>query len=200
MIFPGYLDNHLLEGSVQLYVLPSEKKGWKAMATNSSGIARLIPKSQCIPWIIVLIMESLSVVILNLLMVIVFAKHRQLQRRGTYLLIRNLAIVDLLAGGISGPLQIERINLGDCDIWELDETAFRLDWKLCLKFALLNFFQFVSIANLVAIFFRENARNIMPFKASFLEKMGLSNYNSCHLGNGRHQRGYSDCTDDTWTS
>ena len=54
-----------------------------------------------------LIMESLSVVILNLLMVIVFAKHRQLQRRDTYLLIRNLAMVDLLAGGISGPLQIE---------------------------------------------------------------------------------------------
>ena len=85
VIFPGYLDNHLLEGSVQLRP-SSEKKGWKAMATNSSGIARLIPKSQCIPWIIVLIMESLSVVILNLLMVIVFAKHRQLQRRGTYLL------------------------------------------------------------------------------------------------------------------
>ena len=92
------------------YVLPSEKKGWKAMATNSSGIARSIPKSQCIPWIIVLIIESLSVVILNLLMVIVFAKHRQLQRRVTYLLIRNLAIVDLLAGGISGPLQIDRFG------------------------------------------------------------------------------------------
>ena len=140
MIFPGYLDNHLLEGSVQLYVLPSEKKGWKAMATNRSGIACLIPKSQCILWIIVPIMESLSVVIVNLLMVIVFAKHRQLQHRGTYLLIRNLAIVDFLAGGISDPLQIGRINLEDCDIWELDETAFRLDWKLCLKFALLNFF------------------------------------------------------------
>ena len=115
-------------------------------------------------------MESLSGVILNLLMVIVFAKHRQLQRRGTYLLIRNLAIVDLLAGGISGPLQIERINLGDCDILELDETAFRLDWKLCLKFALLNFFQFVSIANLVAISLERMHATLCPSRHLFLKK------------------------------
>ena len=170
MIFPGYLDNHLLEGSVQLYVLPSEKKGWKAMATNRSGIARLIPKSQCIPWIIVLIMESLSVVILNLLMVIVFAKHRQLQRRGTYLLIRNLAIVDLLAGGISGPLQVERINWEDCNIWELDETAFRFDWKFYLKFAFSNFFHFVSIANLVAISLERMHATLCPLRHLFLKK------------------------------
>ena len=141
------------------------------MATNSSGIGRLIPKSQCIPWIIVLIMESLSVVILNLLIVIVFAKHRQLQRRGTYLLIRNLAIVDLLAGGISGPLQIERINLEYCDIWELDyATAFRLDWKLCLKFALLHFFSFASIANLVAISLERMHATLCPSRHLFLKK------------------------------
>ncbi|XP_073232937.1 uncharacterized protein [Porites lutea] len=140
------------------------------MATNSSGIARLIPKSQCIPWIIVLIMESLSVVILNLLIVIVFAKLRQLQRRGTYLLIRNLAIVDLLAGGISGPLQIERINLEDCDIWELDETAYRFDWKLCLKFALLHLFHFASIANLVAISLERMHATLCPSRHLFLKK------------------------------
>ena len=140
------------------------------MATNSSEIARLIPKSQCIPWIIVLIMESISVVILNLLKVIVFAKHRQLQRRGTYLLIRNLAIVDLLAGGISGPLQVERINWEDCYIWELDETAFIFDWKFCLKFAFSNFFHFASIANLVAISLERMHATLCPSRHLFLKK------------------------------
>ena len=140
------------------------------MATNRSGIACLIPKSQCILWIIVPIMESLSVVILNLLMVIVFAKHRQLQRRGTYLLIRNLAIVDLLAGGISGPLQVERINWEDCYIWELDETAFRFDWKFYLKFAFSNFFHFASIANLVAISLERMHATLCPLRHLFLKK------------------------------
>ena len=138
------------------------------MATNSSDIGRSTPKSQCIPWIIVLIMESLFVVILNLLMVIVFAKHRQHQRRGTYLLIRNLAIVDLLAGGISGPLQVERINVEDCHIW--DETPFRVDWKIYLMFAFSNFFPFVSIANLVAISLERMHATLCPSRHLFLRK------------------------------
>ena len=147
-----------------------KRKGWKAMANNSIVIGRLIPKSQCIPWIIVLIMESLFVVILNLLMVIVLAKQRQLQRRGTYLLIRNLAIVDLLAGGISGPLQVERINVEDCHIWELDETPFRYDWKFYLKFAFSNFFHFVSIANLVVISLERMHATLCPSRHLFLKK------------------------------
>ena len=117
-----------------------------------------------------LIMESISVVILNLLIVIVFGKHRQLQRRGTYLLIRNLAIVDLLAGGISDPLQVERINWEDCYIWELDETAFRFDWKFYLKFAFSNFFHFASIVNLVAISLERMHATLCPSRHLFLKK------------------------------
>ena len=68
---------------------------------------RLSSASECIPWLVVLIIECLAIVILNTITVVVFVKKkRQLQRRSTYLII-HLAIVDLLVGVVSGPLQIE---------------------------------------------------------------------------------------------
>ena len=52
--------------------------------------------SECIPWLVVLIIECLAIVIFNIITIVVFVKKkRQLQRRSTYLII-HLAIVDLL--------------------------------------------------------------------------------------------------------
>ncbi|KAL9979685.1 hypothetical protein ACROYT_G017385 [Oculina patagonica] len=89
------------------------KKSTMANDTNSSfsnssfeKIMARLPASDCIPWLIVLITESLAIVILNIITIIVFVKQRKLQRRSTYLII-HLAIVDLLVGGVSGPLQIQ---------------------------------------------------------------------------------------------
>jgi len=44
--------------------------------------------------------ESVAIVTLNLCTVIVFIKNRNLRKRSTYLLI-NLAVKDMLAGGIA---------------------------------------------------------------------------------------------------
>ena len=83
------------------------------MDSNTSDSNMLYPTSTLlsalayIPWIVLLASESLLIVIVNLLTAIVFATQRQRHRRSAYLLIRNLAIADLLVGGISGPLQIE---------------------------------------------------------------------------------------------
>ena len=66
-----------------------------------------LPNSDCIPWLAVLIPECLAIVILNIITIVVFAKQRQLQRRSTYLVI-HLAIVDILVGAVSGPLQIDQ--------------------------------------------------------------------------------------------
>ena len=67
----------------------------------------LYSASECIPWLVVLIIECMAIVILNTITVVVFVKKkRQLQRRSTYLII-HLAMVDLLVGVVSGPLQIE---------------------------------------------------------------------------------------------
>ncbi|RMX43758.1 hypothetical protein pdam_00016462 [Pocillopora damicornis] len=77
----------------------------------------LYSASQCIPWLVVLIMECLAIVILNIITIVVFIKKkRQLQRRSVYLII-HLAMVDLLAGAVSGPLQIENRMSQLCHLW-----------------------------------------------------------------------------------
>ena len=91
-----------------------------------------------ITWIVLLATESLLIVIFNLLTIIVFATQRQRHRRHAYLLIRNLAIADLLVRGITGPLQIGW-NVGDsCDLWMYNRMIG--SWFFVLKVSLLRLF------------------------------------------------------------
>ena len=93
---------------------------------------------ECIPWLFALVIECLAIVILNIITIIVFLKQRQLQRRSTYLII-HLAIVDLLVGGVSGPVYIAGKNIS-CDKWRYHSV---------ISVTLL--FQFISVMNLAAI-------------------------------------------------
>lgn len=143
--------------SVQCFrqILLNQIPGEAAMATNTNNSTSLpsnesefLPAFQCVPWIAVLIIECLTIVILNIIAIIVFATRPLLCRRGTGLLIRNLAIVDLLVGAISGPLQIERAVGGYCDLWENYD---KIGWVYHLKSSLLHLFSMASLANLAAI-------------------------------------------------
>ena len=125
------------------------------MDTNTGDNIESTPTSAplsapaCIPWVVLMTTESLIIVILNLFTIIVFAKQRQLHRRRAYLLIRKLAIIDLLVGGNSGPLQIER-NVGDsCDLWMYNRMI--SSWFFLLKISMLHFFSMASLCNLAAI-------------------------------------------------
>ena len=79
-----------------------------------------LPNSDCIPWLAVLVLECLAIVILNIITIIVFVKHRQLRRRSAFLII-HLTIVDLLVGAVSGrsllfsgpPAVFALINFGE---------------------------------------------------------------------------------------
>ena len=125
----------------------------------------LLPASQCIPWIVVLAAECLSTVVFNIITIIVFVKQRQLQRQTLYLII-HLAIVDLLVGAISGPLQIER--MGEyCDLWEYHQT---ISWGFHVKFALLHLFSFASLANLVAISLERVYVTFRPYSHLFMDR------------------------------
>ena len=75
--------------------------------------------SQCIPCLVVLVIECLAIVILNIITIVVFVKKkRQLQRRSTYLIIHmRLAMVDLLLGAVSGLLQIKIRMSRLCPLW-----------------------------------------------------------------------------------
>ena len=83
----------------------------------------MLPASQCIPWIAMLVAESLAIVVLNIITIIVFVRQRSLQRQSLYLII-HLAIVDLLVGAISTPLSIEHVGFY-CDLWGLSYSPLK---------------------------------------------------------------------------
>ena len=115
--------------------------------------------SQCIPWLVV--------AILNIITIAVFVKKkRQLQRRSTYLII-HLAIVDLLVGVVSGPLQIEQKMALYCPLWKYRRETI---WSRRLSFAFLHLFSFASLTNLIAISLEHLDATFCPFRHRFVRK------------------------------
>ena len=127
----------------------------------------LYSASECIPWLVVLIIECLAIVILNTITVVVFVKKkRQLQRRSTYLII-HLAIVDLLVGAVSGPLQIEIRMSQLCPLWNYRQKTV---WSNRLSFAFVHLFSFTSLTNLIAISLERLHATFFPFRHRFVRK------------------------------
>ena len=127
----------------------------------------LYSASECIPWLVVLIIECLAIVILNTITVVVFVKKkRQLQRRSTYLII-HLAIVDLLVGAVSGPLQIEIGMSLLCPLWNYRRKTV---WSHPLSFAFVHLFSFTSLTNLIAISLERLHATFCPFRHRFVSK------------------------------
>ena len=123
--------------------------------------------SECIPWLVVLIIECLAIVILNIITIVVFVKKkRQLQRRSTYLII-HLAIVDVLVGAVSGPLQIEIKMEWLCPLWNYRRKTL---WSHRLSFLFLHLFYFTSLTNLIAISLERLHATFCPFRHRFVRK------------------------------
>ena len=125
-----------------------------------------LPASQCIPWLVVLITECLAIVILNIITIIVFVKQGKLQRRSTYLVI-HLAIVDLLVGAVSGPLNIEVVGIFFCDLWDNNWPVNA--WSTVLESLRLTF-PFVSLLNLTFISLERVHATFCPFKYRLIKK------------------------------
>ena len=123
--------------------------------------------SECIPWLVVLIIECLAIVILNIITIVVFVKKKcRLQRRSTYLII-HLAIVDLLVGAVSGPLQIEIGMSQLCPLWNYRRKTV---WSHRLSFAFVHLFSFTSLTNLIAISLERLHATFCPFRHRFVRK------------------------------
>ena len=135
---------------------------------ESSPASAPLSAPACIPWFVLMTTESLIIVILNLLTIIVFAKQRQFHRRRAYLLIRNLAIIDLLVGGISGPLQIEWNVEDSCDLWMYNRI--NGSWFFLLKISMLHLFSMASLCNLAAISLERMHAIICPSSHLFMKK------------------------------
>ena len=123
--------------------------------------------SECIPWLVVLIIECLAIVILNIITIVVFVKMKcRLQRRSTYLII-HLAIVDLLVGAVSGPLQIEIGMSQLCPLWNYRRKTV---WSHHISFAFVHLFSFTSLTNLIAISLERLHATFCPFRHRFVSK------------------------------
>ena len=141
------------------------------MATNSSKAShnitnlehrRSLQPSSCIPWLVVFTIECLAIVVLNIMAIIVFVKQRQLQRRSTYLII-HLAIVDLLVGAVSGPMQIHTFM-----VW-----CTRASWDITystISLVIRPFFLFASLVNLTFISLERAHATYRPFKHRLIKK------------------------------
>ena len=134
-------------------------------SSNEKMMTRL-PSSDCIQWLVVLITECLAIVILNIITIIVFLKQRQLQCRSTYLII-HLAMVDLLVGAVSGPLQIKRNLPIFCDLWEHNRN---LTWSLHVKHSFMHLFSFASLINLVFVSLERLHATFRPIEHHFIKK------------------------------
>ena len=127
----------------------------------------LYSASECIPWLVVLTIECMAIVILNTITVLVFVKKkRQLQRRSTYLII-HLAMVDLLVGVVSGPLQIEIGMSQFCPLWNHRQKTISSQH---LSFAFVYLFSSISLTNLTAVSLERLHATFFPFRHRFVRK------------------------------
>ena len=111
--------------------------------------------------------SCLAIVILNTVTVVVFVKKkRQLQRRSTYLIIHR-AIVDLLVGAVSGPLQIE---IGMSQFFPLWNYRQKTISSQHLSFAFVYLFSSTSLTNLTAISLERLHATFCPFRHRFVRK------------------------------
>ena len=121
---------------------------------------------QCIPWLVVLGTECLTIVILNVIIIIAFVKQRQPQRRSKYLIIHQ-TMVDLLVGLVHGPLMIEWCG-SICDLWEYHRSF--ITWLRMLETVLgVQVYQ-ISFLNLAVISLERVHATFRPFKHRFIKK------------------------------
>lgn len=134
---------------------------FNSTGTNTSK-GNVFSVSQCIPWLVVFIIEYLAIIILNLITIIVLIKNQKLQRRSTYLIV-HLAIVDLLVGAVSAPEKIKWMG-SFCNLWSIG-------WKNPVLSLVFSFaFPLASLVNLTAISLERAHATFCPFKHRFMKK------------------------------
>ena len=122
--------------------------------------------SECIPWMIVGLAESVAIVTLNLSTIIIFMRNRNLRKHSTYL-VMNLAVIDMFVGGTlvyylfywPGAL---------CNLWKLhsidDGTT---DFILVVLRLLL---PYGSLTNITIIALERMHATFLPFRHRVLKK------------------------------
>ena len=120
---------------------------------------------ECITWMTVGLAESVAIVTLNLCTIIVFIRNRNLRKRSTYLVI-NLAVTDLLVGGVAVCVLFYGFGVF-CDVWKE-----RLNVHLPddIETGWLLFFPSVSLVNISIIALERAYATFRPLRHRVLKK------------------------------
>lgn len=131
---------------------------------NVNELSLMAPvESQCVPWLAVFIVECLAIVTFNFLIIVVFVKKRQLQRRSTYLIF-HLLVVQLLLGAVAGPGWIVEDMSLYC--YQRDYQPRALYWF----FKTSSEFTIVPCLNLFFISLERAHATFRPFRHRFVKK------------------------------
>ena len=122
-----------------------------------------------------MMVESIAIVTLNIVSII-FIKIRGLRRRAMYLVI-NLAVADMLVGGISEVTFL--YSMGDeCNFWRYDVDGIWVDVLDCMEVLFVE----VSLTNIVAISLERMHATFFSTEASRDQETDLRGNNCYSLG------------------
>ena len=121
--------------------------------------------SECIPWMIVGLVESIAIVTINLCTIIVFVKNPDLRMRSTRLLI-NLAVIDMLAG-IFVLYGLFYLIGAYCDIWN---SHLAKGWPYNIPEIFSEFFPISSLSAITIIALERVHATCRPFTHRLLKK------------------------------
>ena len=123
-----------------------------------------VSSSECIIWFTVFTAEFVAIVTVNLLLIILFIKNRNLRTRSMYLVI-SLTVADMLVGVLSaGHGQFNLLRR--CRL-------IKLNLSFEVRFSLTNFFRsffFVSLTNIVVISLERFHATFRPFRHRLIKR------------------------------
>ena len=123
----------------------------------------MFPKAECITWITVLFAASFATVTLNAITIFIFIKHRNLRNRSAYLII-NLAVADMLVGGVS-TFDLSYTYGQNCRIWKFNSYRFSY-----FSSAAVFLFLVCSLTNITVISLERLHATYCPFRHRVLKR------------------------------
>ena len=122
--------------------------------------------SECIAWLAVFMAQSVAIVTLNVVTIIVFVKNGSLRKRSMHLVI-NLAVADLLVGGLAEVVTFFFMGL-NCNFWQYNVTPYGI-WDNII-FSMEIMFPVGSLTNITAISLERLHATSFPFKHRVIKK------------------------------
>ena len=144
--------NYLFFSLFRHFITETEGTSKRASIMSSSS-------TECISWLSVVVTECVAVLVINLVTIVVFMKNRNLRRRSLYLVL-NLAVADMLVGGLS-TIHLFAILSFFCNHWFYSSIS--LPGKTAISF-LFYFGPLSSMINIAVISLERLHATFRPFR------------------------------------